>query len=262
MVVLGVSSIAISTILEGAGLTWTLGSHAAWSVVHAVSSYTLCALVVVHLAMDWAFLAATFRVPYDPARRKAINTGVHAVATAGAFALGVLAVNQAVPIADASDKANGFSADAADATSANGSASGTSAGDASGKANGTHRQAPPRARTATAAQAARPPTTETAQTPGCIKAGKKDGPETPLILGTARARGTARTPRVARVPRKDRAPRVARAPRAIRSIRAPRAVRVLPAHPGWAERHQANRPIPTVPRPYPASAPCATSNAS
>ena len=102
MVVLGVSSVAISSILEGAGFVWTLGSYATWSAIHAVSSYVLCALVSVHLAMHWAFLASAFRIPYDPSRRKAINTGVHAVAAVGALALGAMAVNQAVPIAGTS----------------------------------------------------------------------------------------------------------------------------------------------------------------
>ena len=102
MVVLGVSSIAISTILEGAGFVWALGSYATWTAVHAVSSYTLCALVTVHLGMHWAFLASAFRVPYDPSRRRAINTGVHAVAAMGALALGVMAVNQIAPIASIS----------------------------------------------------------------------------------------------------------------------------------------------------------------
>lgn len=97
IVVLGVSSVAISTILAQAGFTWTLGSYAIWTTVHSVSSYTLCALVTVHLAMHWAFLASAFRVPYDPSRRRAIGTGVHAVAAMSALALGVMAVNQVAP---------------------------------------------------------------------------------------------------------------------------------------------------------------------
>ena len=97
MVVLGVSSIAISGLLADAGLVWTLGSYSTWAVVHAVSSYVLCAIVVVHLAAHWAFLAAAFRVPYNPERRSAINASVHAVAAVGAVALGVIAVREAIP---------------------------------------------------------------------------------------------------------------------------------------------------------------------
>jgi len=111
VVVLGVSSVAISTILESAGFTWALGSYATWAEVHAVSAYSFCALVAVHLAMHWAFLASAFRVPYDPSRRRAISTGVHAAAAVGALALGVMAVNQVAPIANASsgnsDSSNG-----------------------------------------------------------------------------------------------------------------------------------------------------------
>lgn len=111
VVVLGVSSVAISTILESAGFTWAFGSYATWAAVHAVSAYSFCALVAVHLAMHWAFLASAFRVPYDPSRRRAISTGVHAAAAVGALALGVMAVNQVAPIANASsgnsDSSNG-----------------------------------------------------------------------------------------------------------------------------------------------------------
>ena len=97
MLVLGVSSVAISGILSSAGLVWTLGSYSTWAIVHAVSSYALCALVVVHLAMHWAFLASAFKVEYDPSRRRAISTGVHAIAGVGAIALGITAVREAFP---------------------------------------------------------------------------------------------------------------------------------------------------------------------
>ncbi|MBO4352258.1 MAG: cytochrome b/b6 domain-containing protein [Eggerthellaceae bacterium] len=97
MAVLGVSSIAISGLLADAGLVWTLGSYAMWKTVHAFSSYALCALVVVHLAMHWVFLASAFKVPYDPSRRRAIGTGVHAVAAVGALALGIMAAREVLP---------------------------------------------------------------------------------------------------------------------------------------------------------------------
>ena len=98
-IVLGVSSVAISGLLSSAGFVWTLGSYSMWATVHAFSSYTLCALVTVHLAMHWVFLASAFKVPYDPSRRRAISTGVHAAAVVGAVALGVLAVQQVRPSA-------------------------------------------------------------------------------------------------------------------------------------------------------------------
>ena len=155
MAVLGISSVAISQIVSSTGFVWTLGSYAAWATVHSVSSYALCAIVVVHLAMHWAFLAHALRVPYDPSRRRAIGTGVHAVAALGAVTLGVMAVREAMPqtvaqavvgdTADAgaaekgdvfgnvSDIAQDSSADAADGTSSSsaGSASSSSTGSAS-----------------------------------------------------------------------------------------------------------------------------------
>lgn len=88
VVALGVSSVAISGLLASAGLVWPFGSYATWVFIHTVSAYALCALVVVHLAMHWVFLASAFKVPYDPSRRRAISAGVNAVAAVGVVALG------------------------------------------------------------------------------------------------------------------------------------------------------------------------------
>ncbi len=126
VVVLGISSVAISTILESAGLTWTLGSYATWKAAHAVSSYTLCALVVVHLGMHWAFLASAFKVPYDPSRRRAISTGVHAVAAVGALALGAMAVNQIAPLTSGNGNGNTTQTQAQNGTASNSSSSASS----------------------------------------------------------------------------------------------------------------------------------------
>ena len=112
-VALGVSSVAISWVLSDAGFVWPLGSYALWETIHAISAYSLCALVVVHLAMHWTFFASAFKVPYDPSRRQAIGTGVKVVATVGAVALGVAAAKEILPrqIAQASGTAsNGESA--------------------------------------------------------------------------------------------------------------------------------------------------------
>ena len=96
-IALAVSSIAISNLLAQAGFAWPIGSYGAWVIVHAVSSYALCALVAIHLAMHWVFVVNALRIPYNPARRKAIGTGVHAVAALGAVALGISAVREALP---------------------------------------------------------------------------------------------------------------------------------------------------------------------
>ena len=97
VLLLAVSSIAISNLVASTGFVWPIGSYALWATVHSASAYALCALVVVHLAMHWAFLASAFRVPYNPSRRRAIGAGVHAAAALGAIALGVTAVSQANP---------------------------------------------------------------------------------------------------------------------------------------------------------------------
>ncbi|MBQ9021843.1 MAG: cytochrome b/b6 domain-containing protein [Eggerthellaceae bacterium] len=88
MVVLVLSSLAISDILYQVGFAMP-GMYEVWDVLHTVSSYMLCVLVVGHLALHWASIASNFKVPYSPARRQAIGSGVQAAAALGMLALGV-----------------------------------------------------------------------------------------------------------------------------------------------------------------------------
>ena len=130
MIILGVSSVAISGILSSAGFVWPIGTYAMWATVHAFSSYALCALVVVHLAVHWVFLASAFKVPYNPSRRRAIATGVNTVAALGVLALGSTAVGKIAPqvaSAASTDQATaGAAGESAAVETAN--ASGASAG--------------------------------------------------------------------------------------------------------------------------------------
>ena len=110
MLLLGVSSVAISQILASFGFSMA-GSYLVWKALHTFSSYALCILVVVHLTSHWASLASTLRIEYNPARRQAIGFGVKGMATLGAVALGVsgmqsLSVQQAVAqsLAEAADE--------------------------------------------------------------------------------------------------------------------------------------------------------------
>ena len=50
MAVLMASSAAISNLLAGAGIDLAGSAYGTWALVHTVSSYALCCLVVVHLA--------------------------------------------------------------------------------------------------------------------------------------------------------------------------------------------------------------------
>lgn len=84
--VLAASSAAISRLLAGVGLAPVL-IDSTWLAIHTASAYALCVLVSVHLAMHWASLFSTSRIPYNPDRRKAISLGVNAVAAVGAGAL-------------------------------------------------------------------------------------------------------------------------------------------------------------------------------
>ena len=113
VIVLGLSSVAISGILASAGFVLPIGSYALWANVHAVSAYAFCGLVIVHLAMHWGFAASALRIPYDPSRRQAISTSVGAVAALGVVAVGIAAAGAFAPLAPAS-AASGTS-DAGDA---------------------------------------------------------------------------------------------------------------------------------------------------
>ena len=130
MIILGVSSVAISGILSSAGFVWPIGTYAMWATVHAFSSYALCALVVVHLAMHWVFLASAFKVPYNPSRRRAIATGVNTVAALGVLALGSTAVGKIAPQAASAASTDQATAGAAGESAAveTANASGASAG--------------------------------------------------------------------------------------------------------------------------------------
>ena len=129
MIILGVSSVAISGILSSAGFVWPIGAYAMWATVHAFSAYALCALVVMHLAMHWVFLASAFKVPYNPSRRRAIATGVNTVAALGVLALGSTAVSKIAPqVASAASAEQAASAAGESAVVEAASASGTSAG--------------------------------------------------------------------------------------------------------------------------------------
>ena len=58
MLLLGVSSIAISQILASFGFSMA-GSYLVWKALHTFASYALCILVVVHLTSHWASLASS-----------------------------------------------------------------------------------------------------------------------------------------------------------------------------------------------------------
>lgn len=97
-VALGVSSVMISQLLYATGVDLSaFGSWNVWYRIHTVSSYTLSALVVAHLAMHWVSLAKFLHVPYNPARRAAIGTSVNLMAAAGIVAIGAAAYAAAKP---------------------------------------------------------------------------------------------------------------------------------------------------------------------
>ncbi len=93
MVALMASSVAISNLLAGAGLDLAGAAYGTWSLVHTVSAYALCCLVVAHLGIHWASIASAFRISYNPERRAAISTGVTALGALGVTAIGLAGYN-------------------------------------------------------------------------------------------------------------------------------------------------------------------------
>lgn len=99
IVVLLVSSIAISNLLLRLNINLSGDAYNTWAMVHIACSYALCGLAVVHLALHWTTMAAAFRIPYDPGRRTAINTGVTAVAMLGILGLEMTGANALAKLA-------------------------------------------------------------------------------------------------------------------------------------------------------------------
>ena len=90
--VLAVSSVPISRLLYQVGLAPKVMSSM-WLNAHKVSSFALCILAVVHLAMHWASILKHLSIPFDPNKRAAIGWGVKIAAGAGSVALGVVGFN-------------------------------------------------------------------------------------------------------------------------------------------------------------------------
>ena len=126
--VLAVSSVPISRLLYQAGLAPKVMSSM-WLNAHKVSSYLLCILAVVHLAMHWASILKHLNIPFDPGKRAAIGRGVTIAAGMGSVALGVIGFNSLELFAGA----DAATAEAVDSVSAAGTRSDASrAGSASG----------------------------------------------------------------------------------------------------------------------------------
>lgn len=90
-VVLALTSVLISELLEKAGVSFFAPGfdRFALRIIHTISAYVLCAAVVVHVALHYLAVVKVLHIPYDPARRKALDAAVAAVAAIGVVALGV-----------------------------------------------------------------------------------------------------------------------------------------------------------------------------
>lgn len=90
VILLGASSLIISQTL------WNMDVNLAainpgnvWYPIHVGASYALCILVLFHLSVHWITVADVLKIEYDPSRREAIGSGINAVLTMGAIALGI-----------------------------------------------------------------------------------------------------------------------------------------------------------------------------
>ncbi len=135
--VLAVSSVPISRLLYQAGLAPKVMSSM-WLNVHKVSSYMLCILAVVHLAMHWASILKHLNIPFDPDKRAAIGRGVAIAAGVGSVALGVVGFNSLELFTGAGDVGSGAESPAsATSRGSAGSGAGTTAGSASATSSGS-----------------------------------------------------------------------------------------------------------------------------
>jgi len=101
MLVLMASSVAVSNLLLNAGVDLAANMYGTWATVHTASAYILASLVVGHLLIHWASVAAAFKIPYNPQRRAAINTGVAAVVAVSTVAVGSTGLNRVMEMAGA-----------------------------------------------------------------------------------------------------------------------------------------------------------------
>ncbi len=88
-VVLLASSLATSNLLMALGISLAGSAYDAWVVVHIISAYTMCGVVALHATAHWASLFKGAHIPYNPARRQAINTWTMGAASVGAVLLGL-----------------------------------------------------------------------------------------------------------------------------------------------------------------------------
>ncbi len=87
--VLLASSLATSNLLMALGVSLAGSAYDAWVVVHIISAYTMCGVVALHATAHWASLFKGAHIPYNPARRQAINTWTMGAASVGAVLLGL-----------------------------------------------------------------------------------------------------------------------------------------------------------------------------
>ena len=88
-----ISSLFISNLLIGAGFAIDFGSYGLWALIHTVSAYALCAVVIFHGALHWASLFKGMRISYNPQRRQAITNFATTCAILGTAALGIASVD-------------------------------------------------------------------------------------------------------------------------------------------------------------------------
>ncbi len=90
-IVLAITSVLISELLEKAGIVLFLPGFDRFTlrIIHTISAYALCAATVVHVALHYLSAVKALHIPYDPARRKVLDTAVAGVAAIGVIALSV-----------------------------------------------------------------------------------------------------------------------------------------------------------------------------
>ncbi len=90
-VVLAITSLLISHVLEEAGVVFFIPGYDRFTlrIIHTICAYVLCTAALVHIALQYLSVIKAFHIPYDPSRRKILDSVATGAAVLGIIALGI-----------------------------------------------------------------------------------------------------------------------------------------------------------------------------
>lgn len=90
-----ISSVLISNILSTVSGFMLYGVfYDIFVLIHNICAYMICVATICHIGLHWIGLFKALKISYDPQRRKAINTGITALASFGVVMVGIAAIKE------------------------------------------------------------------------------------------------------------------------------------------------------------------------